>query len=53
MSESLTSSMAKEKARSPPARRLAAMSGRVILRSVLKGGQPRLWAASSRVTLVC
>jgi len=29
------------------------MSGTVILRRARKGGQPRFWAASSRVTLVC
>ncbi len=33
----------------PPAMRLAAMRGRVILRRERKGGQPRFWAASSRV----
>lgn len=36
-----------ENTKRPPARRLARMRGRVILKVDFRGGQPRFWAASS------
>ncbi len=53
MIESLTSSIAKAKASSAPAIRLAAIRGSVTLIIARSGGLPRFSAASSSVTLVC
>ena len=50
---SLTSSIANEKTRMPPAMRLALIRGSVMRRSARRGGEPRFTAASSSETLTC